>query len=154
MDALPVLLLKTLRDHFDSSADLWVVRTAARMFALFGGVALLLAMVGLYSIRAYTTTRRTREIGIRLALGAKPSEARAMILREGLIVTSIGAATGLALSLLAGKALTSMLYKVSGVDPIVFISSTAILGSVSLLACYLPALRASRVDPMIALRHE
>jgi predicted permease len=153
-ERLPVLELKTLRGHFDSSADLWLLRIVARMFTLFGGVALLLAMVGLYSIRAYTTTRRTREIGIRLALGAKPSEARAMILREGLIVTSIGAGTGLALSLLAGKALTSLLYKVSGADPIVFISSAVILGSVSLLACYLPALRASRVDPMIALRHE
>ncbi len=151
---LPVLGLETMRGHLDASFDLWGVRTIARMFTLFGGVALLLAMVGLYSIRAYTTTRRTREIGIRLALGAKPAEARAMILREGLIVTSIGAGAGLALSLLAGKALTSMLYKVSGADPVVFISSAAILGSVSLLACYLPALRASRVDPMIALRHE
>ncbi len=151
---LPVLELKTLRGHFDGSADLWLVRIAAQMFTLFGAVALLLAMVGLYSIRAYTTTRRTREIGIRLALGAKPSEARAMILREGLAVTSIGAGVGLGLSLLAGKALTAMLYKVSGADPLVFISSAAILGSVSLLACYLPALRASRVDPMIALRHE
>jgi predicted permease len=151
---LPVLTLRSLRANLDASSDLWMVRTAARMFTIFGAVALLLATVGLYSIRAYTATRRTREIGIRLALGAKPSDARRMILREGLVVTSIGAATGLVLSLLAGKLLSSMLYKVSGVDPLVFISAAAILGAVSLLACYFPALRASRVDPMIALRHD
>jgi ABC-type antimicrobial peptide transport system permease subunit len=151
---LPVLALRTMRDHLDASFDLWIVRTAARMFSIFGGVALLLAMVGLYSLRAYTVARRTREIGIRLALGAQPSDARQMILREGLVVTAIGAGSGLVLSLLAGRVLTSLLYKVSGVDPLVFLSSAAILGMVSLLACYLPALRASRVDPMIALRHD
>jgi predicted permease len=151
---LPVLALTTMRDQLDSSVELWIVRTAARLFSIFGGVALLLAMVGLYSLRAYTVTRRTREIGIRLALGAQPSDARQMILREGLVVTAIGAGSGLVLSLLAGRVLTSLLYKVSGVDPLVFFSSAAILGMVSLLACYLPALRASRVDPMIALRHD
>jgi predicted permease len=151
---LPVLALKTLRGHMDVSFDLWGVRTAARMLIIFGGVALLLAMVGLYALRAYTVARRTREIGIRLALGAQPSDARQMILREGLIVTCIGAASGVALSVLAGKILASALYKVSGVDPLVFLSSASILGAVSLLACYLPALRASRVDPMVALRHE
>lgn len=151
---LPVLALKTLRGHMDVSFDLWGVRTAARVLTIFGGVALLLAMVGLYALRAYTVARRTREIGIRLALGAKPSDARQMILREGLIVTSIGAASGLALSMLAGKVVASALYKVSSVDPLVFVSSASILGAVSLLACYLPALRASRVDPMVALRHE
>ena len=151
---LPILALKTLRTHMEGSFDLWIVRTAARMFSIFGAVALLLAMVGLYGLRAYTVVRRTREIGIRLALGAKPSDARGMILREGVLVTSVGVAGGLALSLLAGKVLSSVLYKVSGVDPLVFFSATAVLAGVSLLACYLPALRASRVDPMVALRYE
>jgi predicted permease len=151
---LPVLSLRTLRGHLDASVDLWMVGTAARMFSVFGAVALLLAMVGLYSIRAYTATRRTREIGIRLALGAKPSDARQLILREGLMLTAIGAATGLGLSLVAGRLLTSVLYKVSGTDALVLFSSAAILGGVSLLACYFPALRASRVDPMVALRHD
>ncbi len=151
---LPVIALRTMRTHLEASFDLWVVRTAARMFSIFGSVALLLAMVGLYGLRAYTVARRTREIGIRLALGAKPGDAQRMILREGLAITSVGVVVGLGLSLLAGKLLASVLYKVSGVDPIVFLTATAVMGGVSLLACYLPALRASRVDPMVALRYE
>jgi predicted permease len=151
---LPVLAARTLRAHLDASFDLWIMRTAARMFSIFGGAALLLAMVGLYGLRAYTVVRRTREIGIRLALGAKPSDARGMILREGLMLTAIGTAAGFALSLAAGKALSSVLYKVSGMDPLAFSTATVVLAIVSLLACYVPALRASRVDPMVALRYE
>ena len=151
---LPVIELRTMRTHLEASFDLWVVRTAARMFSIFGSIALVLAMVGLYGLRAYTVARRTREIGIRLALGAKPGDAQRMVLREGLVITSAGVVAGLALSLLAGKLLASVLYKVSGVDPIVFLTATAVMGGVSLLACYLPALRASRVDPMVALRYE
>ena len=151
---LPVLALRTMRTHLDSSFGLWIVRTAARLFSVFGGTALLLAMVGLYGLRAYTVARRTREIGIRLALGARPSDAQRLILREGLLLTAAGALVGLALSLAIGKVLGSMLYKVSGLDPLVLASSTAMLAAVSLLACYLPALRASRVDPMVALRQE
>jgi macrolide transport system ATP-binding/permease protein len=151
---LPVIELRTMRTHLEASFDLWVVRTAARMFSIFGSVALVLAMVGLYGLRAYTVARRTREIGIRLALGAKPGDAQRMILREGLLLTSAGVIAGLALSILAGKLLASVLYKVSGVDPVVFLTATAVMGAVSLLACYLPALRASRVDPMVALRYE
>jgi predicted permease len=151
---LPILTVRTLRTHMESSFDLWIVRTAARMFSIFGAAALTLAMVGLYGLRAYTVARRTREIGIRLALGARPSDARRMILREGLMVTSIGVVGGLALSLLAGRVLSSMLYKVSGIDPLVFLTATAVLAAVSLLACYIPARRASRIDPMVALRYE
>lgn len=151
---LPVIELRTMRNHLEASFDLWVVRTGARMFSIFGTVALVLAMVGLYGLRAYTVARRTREIGIRLALGAKPGDARRMILREGLAITAVGVVAGLGLSLLAGKVLASVLYKVSGVDPVVFLCATAVMGAVSLLACYLPALRASRVDPMVALRYE
>jgi predicted permease len=151
---LPVIELRTMRTHLEASFDLWVVRTAARMFSIFGSVALVLAMVGLYGLRAYTVARRTREIGIRLAFGAKPGDAQRMILREGLLITSVGVIAGLGLSLVAGKLLGSVLYKVSGVDPLVFLTATVVMAAVSLLACYLPALRASRVDPMVALRYE
>lgn len=152
--AVPVLALTTMREHLDSSFDLWVVRTAADMFIIFGITALLLAAAGLYGLRAYTVARRTREIGIRVALGARPSDARRLILSEGLVLTSAGIAAGLGLSLLAGKMLTSVLYKVSGFDPLVLLSAAAVLVLFSTLACWFPALRASRVDPLVALRQE
>jgi predicted permease len=151
---LPVLVLKPLRQHLDSSIELWTVRTGAQMFVIFGGVALLLAMVGLYGVRAYTVARRTREIGIRMALGANAGDTLRMILREGLIVTSIGAGAGLLLSFGLGRVLASFLYKVSGADPLVFTAAPILLAAISLLACYLPARRAARVDPMVALRYE
>jgi predicted permease len=151
---LPVLSLKTLRGHLDSSFDLWSVRICARMFSLFGGVALLLAMIGLYGVRAYTVARRTREIGIRMALGAQTGDTLRMVLREGLLVTSIGLAIGLALSAGLGKVLSSFLYEVSAIDPVVFSTAPILLAAISLLACYVPARRAARVDPMVALRYE
>jgi predicted permease len=151
---LPVLGLKTLRDHVESSTDIWLVRTGARMFSIFGGVALLLAMIGLYGVRAYTVARRTREIGIRMALGADSRDALRMILREGLMLTGIGVCAGLGLSLGVGRILASQLYKVNTVDAPVFLMAPLLLGAVSLFACYLPARRAARVDPMVALREE
>jgi predicted permease len=151
---LPVLELKTFRQYLDSSADVWLARTGARMFSIFGAVALLMAMAGLYGVRAYTVARRTREIGIRMALGANASDTLRMILREGLIVTSIGAGVGLLLSVVAGRVLGSFLYQVSGIDPVVFLAAPILLSAISLLACYLPARNAARVDPMVALRAE
>jgi predicted permease len=151
---LPVLALKTMHEHLEGSADLWIVRTGARMFSIFGGVALLLAMVGLYGVRAYTVARRTREIGIRMALGANAGDTLRMIMREGLLVTSIGAGVGLLLSVGLGRVLASFLYKVSGADPVVFVVAPLMLAVISLLACYIPARRAAGVDPMVALRYE
>jgi putative ABC transport system permease protein len=151
---LPILALKTLNEHMDSSVDLWIVRTGARMFAIFGVVALLVAMVGSYGVRAYTVARRTREIGIRMALGASARDTLRMILREGLAVTGVGIGVGLMLSLMLGRILGSFLYKVSGADPLVVAAAPVLLAAVSLLACYLPARRAAMVDPMVALREE
>jgi predicted permease len=153
-DRLPLLSLRTLRGHLEASVDTWMVRTGARVLSIFGGVALLLAMIGLYGVRAYTVATRTREIGIRMALGAGRGEALGMILREGLIVTAIAAAVGLALSFGVGAMLSSFLYRVSGSDPIVFAGAPLLLTAVSLVACYIPARRAAKVDPMVALRHE
>ena len=151
---LPVLALRTMREHLDASFDLWIVRTGARLFAIFGGVALLLAMIGLYGVRAYTVACRTREIGIRMALGAAAGDTLRLILREGLLLTAAGTAIGLALSLGLGKLLSTFLYRVSGVDPLVLIAAPLLLAAVSLFACYVPARRAARVDPMVALRYE
>ncbi len=130
------------------------MRTGATLFTIFGAVALLLAMIGLYGIRSYTVARRTREIGIRMALGANARDTLRLVVREGAVLTAIGASAGLALSFLVGKVLASMLYQVSGSDAVVFLAAPAVLGAVSLLACYIPARRAARVDPLIALRYE
>src|ERR1019366_734573 len=140
--ALPVLALKTMQQHIDGSADLWIMRTAATLFSLFGGVALLLATIGLYGIRSYTVARRTREIGIRMALGASPGDPLRLLVREGAALTAIGAAAGLVLSFLVGKVLAGMLYEVSGSDLVVFLATPAVLSAVSLVACYVPARRA------------
>jgi predicted permease len=151
---LPVLALKSMHNQLDSSLDLWVVRTGARMFVVFGGVALLLATIGLYGVRAYTVGMRTREIGIRMALGACASDALRMILREGMTLFGIGAGVGLVLSLAAGKLLSSLLYRVDSVDAVVLLAAPALLAAVSLVACYIPARRAARLNPMVALRDE
>jgi predicted permease len=151
---LPVLALKTMRMHMDGGFDLWIVRTGARMFVIFGGVALLLAAIGLYGVRAYTVAMRTREIGIRMALGARASDALRMMLREGMILFGIGGGIGLAISLPVGKVLSSLLYHVDSFDPVVLTLAPVLLAAVSFVACYIPARRAARLDPMVALREE
>jgi predicted permease len=151
---LPVLALKTFRGHLESGFDFWLARTAARMFALFGGVALLMAAVGLYGVRAYSVGRRTREIGIRMAIGASAGDTSRMVLREGLDLTLVGLAVGLLLALGIGQVLSGMLYQVSGLDPWVLGGSALVLAVASLVACYLPARRAAAIEPMAALRED
>ena len=114
----------------------------------------LLAAIGLYGVRAYTVAMRRREIGIRMALGANASDALRMMLREGLVLTAIGAAVGLVLSVAVGKVLSSLLYRVDSFDPVVLSAAPLLLTAVSLIACYIPARRAARLDPMVALRDE
>ncbi len=151
---LPVFKVRTFRQHLDSSADLWITRIGALLFALFGGLALLLAVVGLYGVKAYSVTRRTREIGIRMALGAEPGNVQRMILREGLVMTLIGAALGLLLAFGLGRLCAGMLYDVSPMDPLTFTLAPAVLFVTAMAACYLPARKATRVSPLKALRSE
>ncbi len=151
---LPLLSLKTMRGHLESGADIWVVRTGAHILEIFGGVALFLAVIGLYAVNAYTVARRTREIGIRMALGADASSTLGMILGDGLRVTAVGVGIGLLLAIGIGRLLAGFLYGINGDEPVVLLAASALLASVALFASYLPARRASRVDPMIALRYE
>jgi predicted permease len=153
-ERLPVLSLKTLRGHLDASIEMWIVRTGAWLFTIFGSVALFLAVVGVYAVRSYTVARRTREIGIRMALGATTSDALRLVLREGLVLTLAGVGLGFLLALAAGRLLGSMLYEVSGTDPLVLTAAPLLLAAISLTACYLPARRAARVNPIVALRYE
>ncbi len=151
---LPLLGLKTMRGHLESSEDIWVVRMGAHILEIFGTVALLLAVIGLYALNAYTVARRTREIGIRMALGADQTSTLRMILGEGLKVTMVGIATGLLLAIALGKLLAGFLYDIRSVDPLVIAGAPVLLTLVALFACYVPARKAARVDPLIALRYE
>jgi hypothetical protein len=151
---MPVFSVKTFRQHFDANLQLWLVRASAAMVCLFGGLALVLAVVGVYGVVAYSVVRRTREIGIRTALGAGPGAVLRMILGEGLTMTLGGAALGFVLALGIGRTLSGMLYQVSSVDPVAFTLAPALLVATALLACWLPARRAAKVDPIVALRNE
>lgn len=153
-NGLPVLGVESLRSHVEASTDYWLMQTGTQMFSLFGGIALLLAVIGLYGVRAYSVARRTREIGIRMALGASAAETQTMVLREGVQLMAVGAAIGLVLSYLLGTVLAGLLFRVKATDPLVFSAAVLLLCAVSLLACYVPARRAARVDPMVALRWE
>lgn len=151
---VPVFDIKTFRQHLDSSIQLWIVRIGAVMFTVFGGLAMLLAAVGLYGVKAYAVARRTREIGIRMALGAEPGAVQKMILREGLSMALLGVGLGLLLGLGLGQVLRSLLYGVSLADPLTFALAPAVLVVAAMLACWLPARRATKVNPLEALRAE
>jgi predicted permease len=151
---VPVFTMKTFRQHFEGNMQLWIVRAGAAMVSLFGGLALLLAVVGVYGVMAYAVVRRTREIGIRTALGAEPGAVLRMILREGLTMTLGGAALGFLLALGIGRVFSGMLYQVSPLDPVTFTLAPVMLMATALLACLLPARRAAKLDPLVALRNE
>jgi predicted permease len=151
---LPVISVQTLRRFHDEGLMLWFVRTGARLFAIFGALALFLAVVGVYGVKAYVVARRTREIGIRMALGATTRDVLWIVLRDGLKMTLLGLAVGLLLAVCVGLLLRSMLYEVQALDPVTFLTVPLFLAAAAMLACYLPARRAARVDPVVALRYE
>jgi putative ABC transport system permease protein len=130
------------------------VRFNATLLGFFGFVALLLAAVGVYGVIAYSVAERTHEIGIRVALGASRRDVAEMVMTQGTLMTAAGLALGLAGAVFATRYLTSLLYGIAPRDPVTLGGSAALLGVVALAACYLPARRAIRVDPMVALRHE
>jgi predicted permease len=149
---LPVVQATTMRAFHDRSIELWAVRSGGRLFLAFGVVALLLAVVGLYGVKSYLVSQRTREIGIRMALGAKPGDVLGMVLREGAALSAAGVALGLPLAALLGVAVSSLLYDVKPLDPIVFTAAPVLLALAALVATWFPARRATRVTPLTALR--
>jgi len=124
------------------------------LMTIFGSIGLILVTIGVYSILAYTTARRTQEIGIRMALGAEGSHVLGMVIRMGLKLVAIGVALGLLTSLALGRVIATQLWGVSAYDPWTLICVPALLLITGLLACWLPARRASRLDPLVALRYE
>lgn len=129
-------------------------RFVTSMSAAFASLATLLAALGLYGVLAYTVTQRTREFGLRMALGADATNVRRLVLRQVGLMTCVGAAIGLASAFALGRAAESLLFQMSARDPMVFAGATIVLVAVALCAGLIPAQRAARVDPMTALRYE
>lgn len=151
---LPILRIQTYRDRLATGLDAWMYQAGASVFAAFAAIALLLAVIGVYGVKSYVVSRRTREFGIRIATGAEPRVLVWQVLLEGGRITAIGIGIGLLLALGAGQLLQGFLYGVSGFEPLVLVAAPFALLAASLLASYIPALRATRVDPTVALRAE
>ena len=149
---VPVMQLQSLEDKI--SVSLLLPRAGASLFGLLGLLGLVLASVGLYGVIAYTASQRTHEIGIRMALGARPREILQLILRQGVILALVGVAAGLSAALAMTRLLAVMLYGISATDAETFVGISLFLLLIALVASYIPARRAMRVDPMVALRYE
>jgi len=149
---LPVENLRTMPEQIRQ--NVFQDRIVSVLTAMFAGLATVLAAVGLYGVLAYTVAQRTREFGLRLALGAQPNRVRWLVMRRVTWMTGIGVFLGLGVAILVGIVAKSVLYQLEGYDPVALGTSTVIMVAVALLAGFIPALRASRVDPMTALRYE
>jgi putative ABC transport system permease protein len=151
---LPVVALKTLIEHRDTGFEVWFIRLAAQVFAAFGIVALLVAMVGVYGVRAIMVGRRTREFGIRIAIGATPGDVMRLVMTEGARLIVVGLGVGLLLSAGLSRVLAGWTYGVRTFEPGVFVTTSLLLVLAMLAACYLPARRATAVPPATALRND
>jgi predicted permease len=151
---LPIISAKTLTEHRDRSVSEWSVRAAAAIFSAFGILALLLAAIGVYGLKAYEVSRRTREFGIRMAIGASAASVLRLVLIEGVRTTAISLSLGLLLAAGLGKLVSGLLYSVSPFDPVALVTAALVLTAAAMTACVVPALRATRVAPAVTLRAE
>jgi ABC-type antimicrobial peptide transport system permease subunit len=143
-----------------TSSEEWLGRASAQMqftmvlLAIAAIVSMMLGTIGIYGVMSYIVSRRTAEIGVRLALGAEPAGIAGQILKQGAIVTTIGIAIGLAAAWAGGRLMTSVLYGISARDPLIYSLTASAMLAVALIACWMPARRASRLNPLIALRSD
>ena len=151
---LPVIFVKSFRSQHEGSAQVWILRAAARMFLTLGLAAAFVAVIGLYGVRSYLVARRTREFGVRMAIGASPADVLRLVLREAIATTAAGLAIGLGLGALLGLGLSAVIYQISPLDPVTFGGATGLLAISSMLASLVPAKRAANVLPMTALRND
>jgi putative ABC transport system permease protein len=151
---LAVSDVMTMEQQIEGANGFFLFNLGARTAGGPGVLALLLAVIGIYGVVSYAVNQRTHEIGVRMAIGAQQRDILSMVLRQGLLLVVIGAAAGIVASLIVAHAVTHFLMGVSPSDPLTFVGVSALLGSAAMLACYLPAHRATRVDPIIALRCE
>jgi predicted permease len=148
---VPLLNVQTLGDRIDQSLD--GPRAQTRLLAFFGLLALLLSSIGIYGVMAYSVAQRTREIGIRMALGARSQNVLSLVVRQGMTLVMSGVALGLIAAFAATRLIGSLLFEITAADPVAFVGASLLLVGVGALAGYLPARRATKVDPLIALRH-
>src|SRR4030095_6918667 len=148
----PIAQVQTLDDKLSESIA--PQRFTLLLLGIFALIALSLASAGIYGVMAYAVTQRTHEIGVRMALGARPVDVLKLMVRQGMMVVLIGAAIGLAAAFATTRLMASLLFEVSAKDPVTFVVVTTVLVIVALFACYIPARRATKVDPLVALRYE
>jgi putative ABC transport system permease protein len=149
---MPIFNVQTLSDAFDEAT--LTTRSLSRLLVAFAAIALVLAATGLYGLISFLVERRTREFGLRVALGAEPAAVAALVMRQAVVLAVVGALVGLVGATLAARWLAATLYGVAAGEPAVYALAAVILGAASLSASYGPARRASRADPMVALRTE
>jgi putative ABC transport system permease protein len=148
----PIGRMRTMDEWIDRSTSTPRYRTT--LLALFAALAMLLAATGIYGVMSYSVAQRTHELGVRMALGARRGDVLRLVVRQGMVLVVVGLAIGLIAAFLLTKVMESLLFGVTAKDPITFVAVAGVLSLVALIACYIPARRATKVDPLTALRYE
>jgi putative ABC transport system permease protein len=151
---LPVYDQMPMTEALNGGNGFFLLRLGALFAGALGGLSLLLATIGVYGVISYVTSQRTHEVGIRMALGAQKSQILSLVLRQGIVLVGIGLLIGIGVSLGAAQLLRGLFFQISSFDPVTFGGVCFLLAGVAAIACYLPSRRATRVDPLIALRHD